>query len=73
MQIILVIFGAACLIWAISPVVALVYGGTSKDEVISMQRQAVTNQSNGVIPWLFKNRMLVGWVGTLLLLAALLA
>jgi hypothetical protein len=70
MQLTLIILGAACLIWAISPVAAMVYGGASKDEVALRERQVATGQSIGAVSWLFRNRMLLGWLGAVLLLFA---
>lgn len=72
MQLALIIIATICLFWAASPLLFLVYGGVDRLQVKQFEREAATRERNSAIHRLIRGRLLIGWAGGVLLLAALL-
>lgn len=72
MQLALIIIATICLSWAASPFLFLVYSGVDRPQVKQFEREAATRDRNSAIHRLIRGRLLIGWAGGVLLLAALL-
>jgi hypothetical protein len=72
MQFALIIIATICLAWAASPLLFLVYGGIDKLQVKQFESEAAAGQQHSVIHRLIRGRLLIGWAGGVLLIAALL-
>jgi hypothetical protein len=72
MQLLTFSLGLICLAWAVAPTLLLIYGGANRDEIAAKQKDALTGETKGLLAWIFRSRLILGWLGGVLLVAALL-